>query len=114
MVTTSSPHCFAVIGSDLKTPPGQDEIAGIGSMVKRVLERYFAVLLPFLERLSGIVGYPPHAMAARQFKGNKATLPSKPCAACGRTMSWRKKWRTNWADVQYCSERCRRHKGQTA
>ncbi|OQS41721.1 hypothetical protein B0T45_08285 [Chromobacterium haemolyticum] len=47
---------------------------------------------------------------ARIFKGNKAALPSKPCAACGHPMSWRKKWRNNWDAVQYCSERCRRQK----
>ncbi|MEY4848585.1 MAG: hypothetical protein RLZZ36_1698, partial [Pseudomonadota bacterium] len=23
------------------------------------------------------------------FKGNKASLPSKPCVSCGRPMSWR-------------------------
>ncbi|OHX19217.1 DUF2256 domain-containing protein [Chromobacterium sphagni] len=53
-------------------------------------------------------------MAANTFKGNKAALPSKPCAACGRTMSWRKKWRANWDAAQYCSERCRRGKRQSA
>ncbi|MFM8257661.1 MAG: DUF2256 domain-containing protein, partial [Polynucleobacter sp.] len=26
------------------------------------------------------------------FKGNKSYLPSKPCAACGRVMTWRKSW----------------------
>ncbi|WP_189533369.1 DUF2256 domain-containing protein [Paludibacterium paludis] len=52
-------------------------------------------------------------MATREFRGNKAALPSKPCAACARMMSWRKQWRATWESVQYCSERCRRHKGQT-
>lgn len=41
------------------------------------------------------------------FKGNKQSLPSKPCAACGRPMSWRKKWEKNWEQVKYCSEACR-------
>jgi hypothetical protein len=41
-------------------------------------------------------------------KGNKAALPSKPCAACGRPMSWRKAWARTWEQVRYCSERCRR------
>jgi len=31
------------------------------------------------------------------FKGNKASLPSKPCVTCGRDMVWRKSWATNWA-----------------
>jgi len=41
------------------------------------------------------------------FKGNKAALPSKPCLACGRPMSWRKRWVLNWDAVKYCSDRCR-------
>lgn len=46
----------------------------------------------------------------RGFKGNKATLPSKPCLACGRAMSWRKAWAKNWAEVRYCSDACRKNK----
>lgn len=45
--------------------------------------------------------------AAPIFKGNKASLPHKPCAACGRTMSWRKRWAKNWGEVKYCSDACR-------
>jgi hypothetical protein len=41
------------------------------------------------------------------FKGNKAALPSKPCVACGRPMSWRKRWAKNWAEVKFCSDACR-------
>ncbi|HJL43016.1 MAG TPA: DUF2256 and DUF3253 domain-containing protein [Myxococcales bacterium LLY-WYZ-16_1] len=37
-------------------------------------------------------------------------LPAKPCATCGRTIVWRKKWARNWDHVRYCSDRCRRHK----
>ncbi|MBM3370298.1 MAG: DUF2256 domain-containing protein [Burkholderiaceae bacterium] len=44
----------------------------------------------------------------RSFRGNKATLPSKPCAVCGLTMSWRKRWAKNWEQVLYCSDRCRK------
>ncbi|RZL31151.1 MAG: DUF2256 domain-containing protein, partial [Rubrivivax sp.] len=33
---------------------------------------------------------------------------SKPCAACGRPMSWRRRWAANWAEVRYCSDACRR------
>ena len=47
-------------------------------------------------------------MSQTGFKGNKAALPAKPCAACGRPMSWRKKWERTWEQVKYCSERCRR------
>lgn len=44
-------------------------------------------------------------------KGNKQSLPRKPCTVCGRPMSWRKKWEKNWEQVKYCSEACRRAKG---
>ncbi len=45
-----------------------------------------------------------------RFRGNKAALPSKPCAVCGLTMTWRKRWAKNWAEVKYCSDACRRRK----
>ncbi|UTI65359.1 DUF2256 domain-containing protein [Paraconexibacter antarcticus] len=38
----------------------------------------------------------------------KGDLPSKPCVVCGRPMVWRRKWARDWAQVRYCSERCRR------
>ena len=44
----------------------------------------------------------------RAFRGNKAALPSKPCMACGRPMSWRRRWARNWDEVKYCSDACRR------
>ena len=44
------------------------------------------------------------------FKGNKASLPSKSCVACGRAMTWRKRWAKNWADVKFCSDACRQGK----
>jgi len=44
------------------------------------------------------------------FRGNKLALPSKPCAACGLPMTWRRRWAKNWAEVKYCSEACRRAK----
>ena len=42
------------------------------------------------------------------FKGNKQSLPSKPCVACGRAMSWRKRWAKNWDEVKFCSDACRK------
>lgn len=50
----------------------------------------------------------------RGFKGNKSALPSKPCAVCGRPMSWRKAWARDWEQVRYCSEACRRRRGTAA
>ena len=48
------------------------------------------------------------------FKGNKRALHSKPCTICGRDMSWRKAWAKNWEQVLYCSDACRKKKGQPA
>lgn len=42
------------------------------------------------------------------FRGNKQSLPSKPCAACGLPMTWRKRWARTWDTVKFCSEACRR------
>ncbi len=35
----------------------------------------------------------------------------KTCAACGRTMEWRKSWAKNWDAVKFCSDACRQRKG---
>jgi hypothetical protein len=43
----------------------------------------------------------------------KCNLPEKICFVCGRPFSWRKKWEKNWADVKYCSDRCRQLKGKS-
>jgi hypothetical protein len=43
----------------------------------------------------------------KDFKGNKAFLPSKPCVQCQRSMTWRKAWAKNWDEVKYCSQACR-------
>ncbi|MCE2949460.1 MAG: DUF2256 domain-containing protein [bacterium] len=48
---------------------------------------------------------------AQPFRGNKQSLPQKPCAACGRPMTWRKRWRNTWDTVKYCSDACRRRGG---
>jgi hypothetical protein len=41
------------------------------------------------------------------FAGNKQSLPSKPCVACGRPMTWRKRWARSWDEVKFCSQACR-------
>nr|WP_164471184.1 DUF2256 domain-containing protein [Herbaspirillum rubrisubalbicans] len=43
-------------------------------------------------------------------RGNKAHLPSKPCAVCGLSMTWRRCWAKNWEQVKYCSQACRRQR----
>ncbi|MFN8077583.1 MAG: DUF2256 and DUF3253 domain-containing protein [Kineosporiaceae bacterium] len=40
----------------------------------------------------------------------RSDLPTKPCASCGRTITWRKAWERSWDDVRYCSDACRRHR----
>ena len=66
------------------------------------------IMAPPRPGLSGTLMAP---VRKRDFAGNKAFLPSKPCAVCGRAMTWRKAWAKTWEDVRYCSERCRRNKG---
>ena len=34
-------------------------------------------------------------------------IRTKPCASCGRVITWRRAWARNWDDVKYCSDRCR-------
>ncbi|MDX2191730.1 MAG: DUF2256 domain-containing protein [Gemmatimonadales bacterium] len=36
-----------------------------------------------------------------------AERATKVCARCGRPFQWRKKWEKVWAEVRYCSDRCR-------
>ncbi len=36
--------------------------------------------------------------------------PPKPCVACGREITWRKKWERDWDEVRYCSAACRKRK----
>ena len=36
--------------------------------------------------------------------------PSKSCAACGREITWRKKWARDWDSVRWCSDACRRRR----
>ncbi|MDE1130636.1 MAG: DUF2256 domain-containing protein [Ascidiaceihabitans sp.] len=42
----------------------------------------------------------------------KSELPEKICAVCDRPFSWRKKWKTVWDEVRYCSDACRRNRNQ--
>lgn len=38
----------------------------------------------------------------------KSDFPAKTCPVCRRPFAWRKKWRKDWENVLYCSEKCRR------
>jgi hypothetical protein len=47
-------------------------------------------------------------------KFTKKNLPTKICAACGKSMAWRKRWEKVWDEVKFCSERCRKNKENLA
>jgi len=40
----------------------------------------------------------------------KQNLPTKVCIVCNRAFTWRKKWEKVWAEVKYCSDKCRMNK----
>ena len=44
---------------------------------------------------------------------NSGAPADKTCAACGRTITWRKKWERDWDNVKFCSDACRSHKPGT-
>ena len=50
-------------------------------------------------------------LGQRSQERKSAGVPAaKTCAACGRTIEWRKKWERDWENVRFCSDRCRKHK----
>jgi len=70
----------------------------------------FSVLLnsPGVLRPALCPSQPIRAMRdSRERPVKKDNLPSKECANCGRTFTWRKKWERCWNEVKYCSRRCR-------
>ena len=32
---------------------------------------------------------------------------AKDCIVCGKVITWRKKWKNNFEEVKYCSEKCK-------
>jgi hypothetical protein len=40
----------------------------------------------------------------------KQNLPSKVCIVCNIPFVWRKKWKKNWDQVKYCSDKCTMNK----
>ena len=34
----------------------------------------------------------------------------KLCKTCRKPFTWRKKWKRDWHNVLYCSERCKKNK----
>jgi len=41
---------------------------------------------------------------ARTLMAHHANRPTKICVVCGRPFQWRKKWKTVWDEVTYCSD----------
>lgn len=50
---------------------------------------------------------PDRKKTSRQSDGGPE---AKTCAACGRTIEWRKKWERDWENVRFCSDACRKEK----
>ena len=38
---------------------------------------------------------------------NKNGFEPKICERCGLKFEWRKKWARDWANVKYCSQKCK-------
>lgn len=43
-------------------------------------------------------------------KYKKGNLPIKVCLTCKLPFNWRKNLRSNWLDVKFCSNKCRKLK----
>lgn len=49
--------------------------------------------------------------ASRPPRGTEAfAVTERPCAVCGRRITWRRKWARDWDEVRYCSDACRRQR----
>ena len=48
----------------------------------------------------------------RKVEKDSGERAAKTCAACGRTMVWRKRWANNWDEVKFCSDACRSRRVQ--
>lgn len=47
-------------------------------------------------------------MQEHKLKGFKTNQPTKICEYCQKPFAYRKKWKTVWEQVKYCSEKCKR------
>ena len=50
------------------------------------------------------------ANAKGQAAPSLSKLTKKPCLTCGRVITPRSNWATNWAEIKYCSDACRKEK----
>ncbi len=58
-----------------------------------------------MDAIDPTLGWPYDSFMPRMRQ--KADLPTKDCAACGRPFAWRKKWARDWENVRFCSDACR-------
>jgi len=42
-----------------------------------------------------------------KLSGFKQKLPTKICPVCNRPFQYRKKWKKDWQNVKYCSQKCK-------
>lgn len=49
----------------------------------------------------------PDGMSSLAPRDGAERAATKTCVCCGRTMTYRRSWARAWADVKYCSDRCR-------
>ena len=50
---------------------------------------------------------PDKKKTGRERSGAGGVPAAKTCAACGRTIEWRKRWERDWESVRFCSDACR-------
>ncbi len=75
-----------------------------------MFNKTFRLLFKFLHQIikQNIKHLSPIFVSNTMKMVKKGDLDQKICVHCKRPFIWRKKWEKNWADVKYCSERCKR------
>ena len=59
------------------------------------------------------VRYGPSFESPVKYVYKKIHLPTKVCPVCKLEFNWRKKWKKDWEQVIYCSEKCKRSKNSS-
>jgi len=88
-------------------PPSSSQISSSSS-----ISSWLSLLFPFFTttKLLAIIA----SSSPSLFAYKKENLPEKICIVCKRPFTWRKKWRKDWDEVKYCSQRCRMAKSDIA
>jgi hypothetical protein len=87
-------------------PPSSSQISSSS------ISSWLSLLFPFFitTKLHAIIA----SSSSPLFAYKKENLPEKICVVCKRPFTWRKKWRKDWDEVKYCSQRCRMAKSDIA